>query len=56
MSIRAYAWIFNPVTQAGRFDPDGAYVARWDGQQDLEPLVDLKQSRRHALEVFESLT
>ena len=24
-----YFRIFNPVTQAGNFDPDGAYVRRW---------------------------
>ena len=51
-----YFRIFNPVKQAERFDPDGAYINRWDGnQQDLEPIVDLAQSRRHALELFEDL-
>ena len=24
-----YFRVFNPVTQARRFDPDGAYIARW---------------------------
>jgi deoxyribodipyrimidine photo-lyase len=51
--------IFNPETQAKRFDPDGEYVTRWvpEALTPLypEPLVDLKESRRHALEAYESI-
>ncbi|MDN3480366.1 deoxyribodipyrimidine photo-lyase [Arthrobacter sp. APC 3897] len=51
--------IFNPQTQAKRFDPDGAYIARWVPQALTpaypEPLVDLTESRRHALEAYESI-
>ncbi|KAD4059907.1 deoxyribodipyrimidine photo-lyase [Arthrobacter yangruifuii] len=51
--------IFNPETQAKRFDPDGEYVSRWVPDALTpgypEPLVDLKESRRHALEAYESI-
>ncbi len=34
-----YFRVFNPLTQATRFDPEGAYVARWiaEGQDDPPP-------------------
>ncbi|GAB6196686.1 cryptochrome/photolyase family protein [Lysobacter xanthus] len=38
-----YFRIFNPVTQAERFDPDGAYVARW-----IPELAALPMPLRHA--------
>ena len=38
-----YFRIFNPVTQAGNFDPDGAYVRRW-----LPVLAGLKAPAAHA--------
>ncbi|MBF4995021.1 deoxyribodipyrimidine photo-lyase [Arthrobacter gandavensis] len=51
--------IFNPETQAKRFDPDGAYISRWVPDALApgypEPLVDLKESRRHALDAYESI-
>ena len=51
--------IFNPETQAKRFDPDGAYISRWVPDALVpgypEPLVDLKESRRHALDAYESI-
>lgn len=51
--------IFNPQTQAKRFDPQGEYVAHWvpDALTPAypEPLVDLSESRRHALEAYESI-
>lgn len=51
--------IFNPQTQAKRFDPDGAYVACWVPEILLpsypEPLVDLKESRRHALDAYSGI-
>ncbi len=46
--------IFNPDTQAEKFDPDGAYVARWAGAAH-EPMVDLKASRERALAAFKAL-
>ena len=38
-----YFRIFNPVTQAGNFDPDGAYVRRW-----IPELAALKTPAIHA--------
>ena len=38
-----YFRIFNPVTQSEKFDPDGAYIARW-----LPELAALPPSLRHA--------
>ena len=51
-----YFRIFNPETQQKKFDPDFVYVDRWNGRQEgLEPIVDLKASRAHALELFKTL-
>jgi deoxyribodipyrimidine photo-lyase len=46
--------IFNPATQADRFDPDGAYAARWlgDGPRPA-PIVDHAAARRRALDAHE---
>ena len=50
-----YFRIFNPDTQAKRFDPEGAYVARWVPEAGPphsgypEPIVDLRESRAEAL-------
>ncbi|WP_202842151.1 cryptochrome/photolyase family protein [Luteimonas saliphila] len=38
-----YFRVFNPVTQAGKFDPDGRYVARW-----VPELAGLPTPLRHA--------
>ncbi len=54
-----YFRIFNPETQAKKFDPEGIYVRRWipeygtDGYP--EPIVDLKESRRAALDAYEAV-
>jgi deoxyribodipyrimidine photo-lyase len=48
-----YFRIFNPETQAQRFDPRGEYIERWLGRDRLiPPIVDLKESRRLALERY----
>ncbi|BAS14701.1 deoxyribodipyrimidine photo-lyase [Arthrobacter sp. Hiyo8] len=51
--------IFNPVTQAAKFDPDGRYVGQWIPELSTadypEPVVDLKASRREALDAYGSL-
>lgn len=49
-----YFRIFNPNTQAEKFDSDGAYVRRW-APEPREPIVDLKRSRERALEAFKAL-
>ncbi|WP_290658048.1 deoxyribodipyrimidine photo-lyase [Kocuria sp.] len=51
-----YFRIFNAETQQKKFDPDFVYVDRWNGRQEgVEPIVDLKASRAHALELFKTL-
>jgi deoxyribodipyrimidine photo-lyase len=57
-----YFRIFNPETQARRFDADGKYRDKWVpqartiGQEGYpQPLVDLKASRQEALEAYESM-
>ena len=44
--------IFNPETQAKRFDPDGEYVRRWAPALSGPPIVDLKESRQAALDAY----
>ena len=44
--------IFNPETQAQRFDPDGEYVRRWAPALSTPPIVDLKESRQAALDAY----
>ncbi|MET0292492.1 MAG: deoxyribodipyrimidine photo-lyase [Steroidobacteraceae bacterium] len=44
--------IFNPDTQAEKFDPEGAYRQRWLGTRDADvakPIADLKSTRERAL-------
>jgi deoxyribodipyrimidine photo-lyase len=49
-----YFRIFNPVTQAEKFDPDGSYVRRW-APEPRAPIVDLKASRERALAAFKAV-
>ncbi|MER0102491.1 deoxyribodipyrimidine photo-lyase [Corynebacterium sp. KPL2734] len=44
--------IFNPETQAQRFDPEGAYIRRWAPTLSTPPIVDLRQSRQAALDAY----
>ena len=46
-----YHRIFNPERQRVRFDPDGAYVARWAPDRPA-PIVDLRVERRRALDLY----
>ncbi|MEP1123803.1 MAG: deoxyribodipyrimidine photo-lyase [Ilumatobacter sp.] len=50
-----YFRVFNPTLQEERYDPDGAYVARWvpDG---IEPMVDHKVERDEALRRLQALS
>lgn len=49
-----YFRVFNPLTQAQRFDPDGAYVRRW-APHPRPAIVDLKASRERALQAFHAI-
>ena len=44
--------IFNPETQAKRFDPDGNYVRRWAPALSAPPIMDLKESRQAAPDAY----
>jgi deoxyribodipyrimidine photo-lyase len=55
-----YFRVFNPHTQAQKFDPDGAYVRCWvpeagDPDRYPQPLVNLATSRIAALAAYESM-
>ncbi|WP_420453771.1 cryptochrome/photolyase family protein [Ilumatobacter sp.] len=43
-----YFRVFNPTRQQERFDPDGAYVARW-APEPVEPMLDHAVERAEAL-------
>ena len=56
-----YFRIFNPLTQAQKFDPDGAYARRWlpgFGSSDAygeNAIVDHNDARKHALAAYQSM-
>jgi deoxyribodipyrimidine photo-lyase len=53
-----YFRIFNPTSQAEKFDPDDAYVGAWVDVQARdypEPIVDHAEARKRALEALEAL-
>jgi deoxyribodipyrimidine photo-lyase len=48
-----YFRIFNPETQAKRFDPQNVYIRKWVPQEGYpKPVVDLKQTREAALDAY----
>jgi deoxyribodipyrimidine photo-lyase len=47
-----YFRIFNPLTQAKRYDPESEYVRRWVSSGAPEPIVDLATSREAALDAY----
>jgi len=50
-----YYRIFNPYTQADRFDKEQKYIQKWaieSGKQRLTPIIDIKASRELALERY----
>lgn len=52
--------VFNPNTQAEKFDPDGAYVRRWVPDVDDDtypaPIVDHAAERKEALRRYSAIT
>ncbi|MBA8815208.1 deoxyribodipyrimidine photo-lyase [Microbacterium halimionae] len=54
-----YFRIFNPETQEKKFDPHSAYVRSWVPELDdasyPDPIVDLAETRRRALDAYESV-
>jgi deoxyribodipyrimidine photo-lyase len=54
-----YFRIFNPTSQAAKFDPDGAYVAAWAGTEAKdypEPIVDHAEARKLALAALKTVS
>jgi deoxyribodipyrimidine photo-lyase len=58
-----YFRIFNPITQGDKFDPEGAYLHRWQpealsydaGAAGIPPLVDHRAARERALAAYEAV-
>lgn len=56
-----YFRVFNPELQAKKFDPHGEYIGRWAPEyRDAdaarpEPLVDLAETRRRALDAYDTM-
>ncbi|MGE4529125.1 MAG: deoxyribodipyrimidine photo-lyase [Rhodospirillaceae bacterium] len=50
-----YFRIFNPTLQAQKFDPDGAYRARWGADAGPPPMVEHGAARAAALAAYRSL-
>jgi deoxyribodipyrimidine photo-lyase len=54
-----YFRIFNPVTQAQKFDKQGRYINRWLNNtstiQTTTPIVDLAASRAQALDRYNNI-
>jgi deoxyribodipyrimidine photo-lyase len=52
--VDAQPWfrMLSPIRQRERFDPDGAYVGRWENGGYPEPMVDLKAEAAEATERF----
>lgn len=48
--------IFNPATQAEKFDPQASYRRRWLQAGRPDPMVDLKASRQVALNAYKALS
>ena len=46
--------IFNPTTQAEKFDPDGKYISRW-APEPVPPIVDHSAARTRALAALQQL-
>ncbi len=55
-----YFRIFNPLTQAKKFDPENKFIQQYcpealSGKNYPKPIVDLSASRKRAIETFKSL-
>ncbi len=55
MDAAPYFRIFNPESQAKRFDPEGEYIRQYRADLTLKPIVDLKETRAQAILYFKQL-
>ena len=54
-----YFRVFNPTSQAEKFDPDEAYVRAWvdvEAEEYPEPIVDHAEARKRALEALKHMS
>jgi deoxyribodipyrimidine photo-lyase len=55
-----YFRVFNPTTQARKFDPEGTYVRRWVPEVDdgdyPEPIIDHAAERKEALRRYSAIS
>lgn len=47
-----YFRIFNPYTQAKKFDPNNGYINKWNGHNAYSPIIEHKVARERALSAF----
>lgn len=51
-----YFRVFNPMTQAKKFDPDGEYISKWlpeiQMNKAIEPIVEHKMARERAIKTY----
>ncbi len=51
-----YFRVFNPITQAEKYDPKGVYIRKWVPEFDQlsypQPIVDVKESRKRAIATY----
>ncbi|TQJ30031.1 deoxyribodipyrimidine photo-lyase [Microbacterium sp. SLBN-146] len=50
-----YFRIFNPELQAKKFDPKSHYISQWAADAPTEPIVDLGETRKAALDAYEEV-
>lgn len=50
-----FSRVFNPLLQATKFDPDGAYVHAWVPPARRDPIVDIGAARERALAAYASV-
>ncbi len=49
-----YFRIFSPMEQTRKFDHDGVYIKKWNGNKNIKPIVDHKWARERCLSVYKT--
>jgi deoxyribodipyrimidine photo-lyase len=50
-----YFRIFNPYTQAERFDSDATYQKKWDNKKTIKPIIEHTEARERCLRVYKKV-